>query len=99
MTEQEKRVTVHVSVDGTVYLRTQHGNSAAEITEALKPYVGRTMSCDLPNLYGHYHRYRAVLREIKGDTVTLYVPGHDYLTVINAFDAFGSHCTMIDKED
>lgn len=90
-------ITTHVaSTDGTVYLRTQHGRSAAEIAEALRPYVGRLMQMDLPNLYGHYHRYWGELRAIDGENVTVYVPNHDHTTTINAFDAFGTHCTVIE---
>jgi len=93
-------ITTHVSqTDGTTYLRTQHGESAAEIAESLRPYIGRTMSMDLPNLYGHYHRYRGVLRGLAGVVATVYVPGHNYEVEINVFDAFGTHCTMIDRED
>lgn len=93
-------VTTHVSqTDGTVYLRTQHGNSAEEIAESLGPYIGRTMSMELPNLYGHYRRYRGILRALNGVVALVYVPGQNYEVEINVFDAFGSHCTMIDRED
>lgn len=92
-------ITTHVSsTDGTVYLRTQHGQSAAEIAEALRPYVGRTMRMDLPNLYGYCHGYWGVLRAIDGENVTVHVPSHDYTTTVNAMTAFGSHCTTITPE-
>ena len=92
-------ITTHVdSCDGTVYLRTHLGESAAEIVEALRPYIGRYMRMDLPNLYGHYRHYWGDLLSVDGDTVTVYVPAHDYTTTINAFDAFGTHCTLIEKE-
>lgn len=95
----EPNITTHVSsTDGTVYLRTQHGNSAAEIAESLQPYIDRTMSCELPNLYGYYRRYSAVLRAVDGENVTLYVPRLDHEATLSAFDAFGSHCTVIEKE-
>lgn len=93
-----ENITTLKSDDGTVYLRTQHGRSAEEIAESLKPYIGRTMSMELPNLYGHYRRYSGVLRGISGVVATVYVPGHNYETEVNVFDAFGSHCTMIEKE-
>jgi len=92
-------ITTHIATDGTVYLRTQHGESAAEIAESLKPYVGRMMSADLPNLYGHYKRYNVVLQAVDGDDVTVYCPNYDHTATLSAFDAFGSHCTMIKKED
>jgi hypothetical protein len=93
-----ENITTLKSDDGTVYLRTQHGRSAEEIAESLKPYIGRTMSMEFPNLYGHYRRYSGVLREIDGVVATVYVPRHSYETEVNVFDAFGSHCTMIEKE-
>lgn len=90
-------ITTHVSsTDGTIYLRTQHGRSAAEIAESLRPYIGRTMRMDLPNLYGHYHRYWGELRSIDGAVATVHVPNHDYTAEINVFDAFGTHCTTIE---
>jgi hypothetical protein len=93
-------ITAHVaSTDGTVYLRTQHAETAEQITEALTPYIGRTMRVDLPNLYGHYHRYWGELRSIDGTDVTVYVPHHNHTATVNAMDAFGTHCTMIEKED
>lgn len=92
----ESKITTHISTDGTIYLRTQHGETAAEIAEALRPYIGRTMRMDLPNLYGHYHRYRGELLSVDKETVEVRVPQHDYTTVINAGDAFGTHCTTID---
>lgn len=92
-------ITTHVSsTDGTVYLRTQHGDTAEEIAEALRPYVGRFMSMDLPNLYGHYRRYKGTLRSIDGVVATVHVPNYDYTTEINVFDAFGTHCTTIEPE-
>jgi hypothetical protein len=97
--EQVANITTLVSsTDGTVYLRTQHGNTAAEIAESLKPYVGRTMSCELPNNYGHYRRCLAVLLGVTGDDVTVRVPRYDYETTISAMDAFGSNCTTIEPE-
>jgi hypothetical protein len=99
MTEQVANITKMESSDGTVYLHTHHGNTAQEIAESLKPYVGRTMSMELPNMYGHYRRYSGILRSVDKNAVTVYVPAHTYETVINAFDAFGSRCTIIEKED
>lgn len=90
--------TLVSSTDGTVYLRTQHGNTAEEIAAALTPYVGRVMSMELPNLYGHYRRYTGTLKEINGVVATVRVASHNYETEINVFDAFGSTCTTIEPE-
>jgi len=91
-------ITTHMATDGTVYLRTQHGESAAEIAESLKPYVGRSMWADLPNDYGHFKRYHVVLREVDSEDVTVYIPRLDLTATVNAFSGFGSDCTMIEKE-
>jgi hypothetical protein len=93
-------ITVHVSsTDGLTYLRTQHGETAEQIAEALAPYVGRTMRMDLPNNYGHFHTYHGVLKSIDGANVTVYVPAHDYTATIDAMQAFGTNCTTIQKAD
>lgn len=92
-------ITTHTATDGTVYLRTQHGLTSAEIAEALTPYIGRTMQADVPNNYGHYKRYRVVLKKVDGDKVTLYAPQHDYTTELDAMAAFGNDCTMIYREN
>jgi len=91
-------ITTHVATDGTVYLHTHHGESAAEIAEALKPYVGRFMGADIPNMYGHCKTYHARLDGIDGNTVHLYVPRLGQTATVDAFTAFGSHCAIIDKE-
>lgn len=94
-------ISTHVSsTDGTVYLRTQHGDTAEEIAEALKPYVGRRMSADVANRYGHFHRYSVVLRSVDGENVTLdaWVNGKVIPTTVDAMSAFGTHCTMISPE-
>lgn len=92
-------ITTYISTDGTVYLRTQHADTATQIAEALRPYVGRFMRMDLPNLYGHHHRYWGELRSIDGDNVTVYVPNYDFTATVDAMDAFGTNCTMIEKEN
>lgn len=95
----DTKITTHVSsTDGTVYLRTQHGETAAEIAEALRPYVGRFMCFDLSNLYGYYHRYHGELKSVDGTMVTVYVPRYDFTATTNAMDAFGTHCTTIEPE-
>lgn len=98
MTDNAK-ITTHVSSDGTVYLRTQHGDTAAEIAEAVTPYIGRTMLADIPNQYGHSHRHWSELQAVDGEIVTLYVAAFDHTAKISAGDAFGTHCTMIDRRN
>lgn len=94
---EPEEITTHISsTDGTVYLRTQHGRTSEQIAEALRPYVGRFMRMDLPNLYGHYHRYWGELRSIDGTQATVYVPNHDHTATIDVMDAFGTHCTTIE---
>ncbi|WP_125262044.1 hypothetical protein [Streptomyces alboflavus] len=92
-------VSTHVdSFDGRTYLRTQHGDSAVEIADSLRPYVGRLMRMDLPNPYGHYHAYWGYLRSVEGGDVTVYVPRYDHTATLSAFDVFGTHCTVIKPE-
>jgi len=93
-------VSTHVSGDGTVYLRTHEGDSSREIAESLVPYIGRTMRGDLANNYGHYNRYRLMLKAVSGDLVTVEVSvnGRTHVVEADAFCTFGNSCTMIDPE-
>lgn len=88
-------VTTHTEKDGIVYLHTHHGESSREIAEALTPYVGRTVYADVPNNYGHYQRVRVELRAVNGTDATVYYARTDYTATVDAFDAFGTHSTMI----
>lgn len=95
-------ITAHVAAtDGTVYLRTQHGEHALEIAEALRPYIGRLARFYPPNLYGHINPHqstRGYIRAIDGAVVTVEVPATGYTGEVDAFEAFGSYCTMIEPE-
>jgi hypothetical protein len=89
------------STDGTVYLSTQQGLSAEEITEALKPYIGHLAAFYPPNNYGYINPHRATwgyIRAIDGRRVTVHVPSIGYTGEVDAFDAFGSYCTRIAPE-
>jgi hypothetical protein len=96
-------ITTHVSsTDGTVYLRTQFGESSEEIAEALRPYIGRFAHFYPPNMYGHINPQRATrgwIRGIDGTRVTVHVPAIDYTGEVDAGDAFGSYCTIIDPAE
>lgn len=99
---ENQGITVHVaSTDGTIYLRTQHGNSSEEIADALRPYIDHFAAFYPPNLYGHINAQRATwgwIRAINGTQITVYVPNLGYtgeVDAFDAFDAFGSYCTMI----
>lgn len=96
-------ITTHVaSTDGTVYLRTQHGESSEEIAEALRPYIGRFARFYPPNMYGHINPHRSTggwIRAINGTKVTVHVPNLDYTGEVDAGEAFGSYCTIIDPEE
>jgi hypothetical protein len=98
----ESKITTHVtSTDGTVYLRTQHGESAEDIAEALKPYVDRFAHFYPPNLYGHINPHRSTrgwIRAVNGTRVTVEVPSTGYTGEVDAFDAFGSYCTIIEPQ-
>lgn len=93
-------ITTHLSsTDGTVYLHTHHGESSAQIADALSPYIGRDMKADLPNNYGHYARYRVRLEAVDGERVTVLATtrdGRKHRTTVDAFDAFGTNCTTIE---
>jgi hypothetical protein len=87
------------STDGRIFLRTQHGADAAEIAEALKPYIGHFAAFYPPNAYGHINVQRTTwgwIRAVQGESVTVHVPALGYTGDVNAFDAFGSYCTMIE---
>lgn len=96
------KITTHVSsTDGTVYLRTQHGESAEEIAEALRPYIGRFAHFYPPNLYGHINAQQSTcgwIRAVNGTKITVEVPRNSYTGEVDAFDAFGSYCTIINPE-
>jgi uncharacterized NAD(P)/FAD-binding protein YdhS len=96
-------ITAHVaSTDGTVYLHTHKGDTAEQIAEALRPYVGRIARFYPPNAYGHINPHqstRAIIRAINGTTITVYVPRIDYTGKVDAFEAFGSYCTTIEPEE
>jgi len=96
-------ITKHVATtDGTVYLRTQQGESSEEIAEALKPYIGQVAHFYPPNLYGHINIHRATRGEItavEGTEVSFYVASLDYTGTVDAFEGFGSYCTMIDPKE
>lgn len=96
--EAKHPISTYVAGDGTTYLRTQYGRDAQEIADALKPYVGRDMHGDVPNMYGHYKRYPLTLTAVEGDQVTIHVRRFDHTATLSAFDVFGSHCTVIEKE-
>lgn len=83
-------ITQHTASDGMIYLRTHHGGSAEEIAAALTPFVGRVMSADLPN---RYRRYRVKLLAVDGGRVTV-----QEQSTFDAFDVFGTSCTMIEPE-
>lgn len=93
-------ITKHVSsTDGTIYLHTQHGSSAAEIAEALRPYIGRIAHFYPPNGYGHITPHRSTaawIKAVNGTQITVHVTGTGYEGEVDAFDAFGSYCTRID---
>lgn len=95
-------ITAHtVSANGTVYLRTQYGRDAAEIAEALRPYVGRFAAFYPPNVYGYINTDRATrgwIRAVDGTQVTVYVPSTGFTGAVDAFAAFGSYCTLIEAE-
>lgn len=94
-------ISTLVSTDGTVYLRTHQGQSSQEIAESLRPYIGRILTCDLPNNYGYYHRYRAKLEDVNGTQVqveAILSTGSRVSVNVDAFDAFGTHCTIIHPE-
>lgn len=87
--------------DGTIYLHTHKLDSSEEIVKALTPYVGRIMRCDLPNNYGHYHSYQGRLVKASGSKVTLevLVRGKIHTAEVEAFDAFGTNCAVIEPDE
>lgn len=93
-------ITQHVaSTDGRVYLHTHKGADAQEIAEALRPFVGHFAAFYPPNNYGHINPHKATrgwIRAVNGTKVTVHVPSIDYTGDVDAFDAFGSYCTMIE---
>ena len=95
-------ITAHVaSTDGRIYLRTQQGNSAEEIAEALRPYIGQFAAFYPPNAYGYINPHRVTwgyLRAVTGTNVTIHVPAINYTGDVDAFGAFGSYCTMIEPK-
>lgn len=88
-------ITQHTASDGMIYLRTHHGGSAEEIAAALTPFVGRVMSADLPN---RYRRYRVKLLAVDGGRVTVQEQRSGQQSTFDAFDVFGTSCTMIEPE-
>lgn len=99
------RITTHISpTDGRTYLRTQFGESSEEIAEALRPYIGRFVHFYPPNMYGHINPHRSTrgwIRAVDGTKVTVYVPTLGYTAEVDAGEAFGTYCTVIEpvKED
>jgi hypothetical protein len=94
-------ITTHTATDGSVYLRTQHGRTPEEIAESLRPYIGRFARFYPPNMYGHINPHRSTrgwIRSIDGTRVTVYVPALGYTGEVDAGEAFGSYCTVIDPK-
>lgn len=95
-------ITTHVSAtDGTIYLRTQHGDSAQDIADALRPYIGHLAAFYPPNLYGHINPHQATrgrILAVEGTRVTFHVPRTGYTGDVDAFDGFGSYCTTIEPK-
>lgn len=93
-------VTAHVtSTDGTIYLRTQHARTTEEIAEALKPYIGHVAHFYPPNAYGHINPHkptRGRILAVNGTRVTVHVAALDHTGDVDAFEAFGSYCTIIE---
>lgn len=97
----EKITTYVSSTDGTIYLRTQHGETSEEIAEALRPYIGHFAAFYPPNMYGYINPHRATwgwIRAVNGTRVTVYVPNRDYVGDVDAGEAFGSYCTRIEAK-
>lgn len=90
--------TLVASTDGRIYLRTQHGADAQEIADALRRYIGHYAAFYPPNAYGHINPHRATrgwIRDVNGTRVTVHIPALNYTGEVDAFEAFGSYCTMI----
>ena len=86
------------ATDGSTYLHTHLGDSAQEIADALRPYIGHMALFYPPNRYGHINPHQATrgyLRAVEGTRVSFYVPALDYAGEADAFEAFGSYCTRI----
>lgn len=90
--------THHDRTNGDIYLRTQHGMSSAEIIDALRHYVGRDMHADLRNNYGHRRRYAVRLLAVDGEQAQVRTSNPQHTVWVDAFDAFGTHCTIIEPE-
>lgn len=94
-------VSTYVAGDGTVYLRTHLGETSEEIANSLVPYIGHTMSAYLSNNYGYFDRYWVKLINVSGVMVTVetVISGTKHVVNVNAFDGFGTACTMIKPKE
>lgn len=89
------------SIDGTVSLHTHCGESAEEIAEALRPYVGRWVRFYPENMYGHVNPLRStygLIESVTGTDVQVYVPRTDYRGTVDAFKGFGHYGTTIEPK-
>lgn len=88
-------ITQVSSADGTVYLHTHDGLSSAEIVTALRPYVGRMISINLPNNYGHVEERRVRLTGADGTDLTVYYAPTDYTGTHDAMSTAGLACVKV----
>jgi cytosine/adenosine deaminase-related metal-dependent hydrolase len=94
-------ITHVTSRSGTIYLHTHLAETGQEIAEALRPYIGRFAAFYPPNRYGHINPHKSTwgwIKAINGTMITVHVPRLGYTGDVDAWEAFGSYCTIIDYE-